>query len=566
MSQPDDGAAGRSDGGPLVAPGATAVPGTQDGRPPRSGLILGVLILGAVVANINLGIANVALPSIGAGLKTTQAQLNLVALGFTLGLAASVLYLGALADRYGRKLAMLAGATLSIPAACLAAWAPDPQVLVTARIVGGVAAGMLYPTTLSLISALFAGGARTRAIALWSGIGGGVSALGPLIGGLLLGRAWWGSVFLVTIPLAVLVVITGALWIPRHAGETTARVDNPGGALSVVFVGPLVLGIGLVPDYGWNGVVLGLFAVSAVSLLSFILREYRAADPLFDLQVLKIRTFSIVLTGGTIIWGGLLASLFVGQQYTQNVLGYSPLKAAAATLPAAFGVMLAARPSARLIDRHGARVPLALGLGLTTMAFFSMALFFGTNTSGAVVVVIYAVLGIGIGLAGPPSSNALMGSVPVARAGMGSASNDLQRDFGGAVFQAVMGTLLAVRYTNYFTKAFAQETPQQAQQLSKQAADTVSQSFTGAEQVAKQFPQAQSSQLVHAAKEAFVHGKTAALTFATLAAAIGFVVVVTLFPKKDDELEIYADVAAGRQLVPAGGSQRVEPGPTTTSD
>jgi DHA2 family multidrug resistance protein-like MFS transporter len=540
MSQADDGAAG---------------------RPPRSGRILAVLVLGAVVANINLGIANVALPSIGAGLRTTQAQLNLVALGFTLGLAASVLYLGALADRYGRKLAMLAGATLSIPAACLAAWAPNPQVLVAARVFGGVAAGMLYPTTLSLISALFAGGARTRAIALWSGIGGGVSALGPLIGGLLLGRAWWGSVFLVTIPLAVVVVITGLIWIPGHAGETTTPVDNPGGALSVVFVGPLVLGIGLVPDYGWNGVVFGLFALSAVSLLLFILREHRAANPLFDLQVLKIRTFSIALTGGTIVWGGLLASLFVGQQYTQNVLGYSPLKAAAATLPAAFGVMLAARPAARLIARHGARVPFALGLGLTTVAFLSMAVLFGTSTSGAVVVVIYAVLGIGIGLAGPPSSNALMGSVPVARAGMGSASNDLQRDFGGAVFQAVMGTLLAVRYTSYFTKAFAHETPQQAQQLSKQAADTISQSFTGAEQVAKQYPQAQSSQLVDAAKEAFVHGKTAALTLATLAAAIGFVVVVALFPKKEDELEIYAAVAAGRQLVAGDGQRRVEQGP-----
>ncbi len=558
MSQPDD-------GGPAPPSGAPAGPGRRDGRPPRSGLVLGVLILGAVVANINLGIANVALPSIGAGLRTTQAQLNLVALGFTLGLAASVLYLGALADRYGRKLAMVAGATLSIPAACLAAWAPDPQVLVVARVVGGVAAGMLYPTTLSLISALFAGGARTRAIALWSGIGGGVSALGPLIGGLLLGRAWWGSVFLVTIPLAVLVVITGGLWIPRHAGETTAPVDNPGGALSVVFVGPLVLGIGLVPDYGWNDVVLGLFALSAVSLLAFVWREHRAADPLFDLQVLKIRTFSIALAGGTIIWGGLLASLFVGQQYTQNVLGYSPLKAAAATLPAALGLMLVARTSARLIARHGARLPFALGLALTTLAFLSMALFFGTGTSAAAVVAIYAALGVGIGLAGPPSSNALMGSVPVARAGMGSASNDLQRDFGGAVFQAVMGTLLAVRYTAYFTKAFAHETPQQAQQLSKQAADTVSQSFTGAEQLAKQFPQAQSSQLVEAAKEAFVHGKTAALTFATVAAAIGFVLVVTLFPKKDDELEIYAGVAAASPLTPADGDRGAGPGPTPTS-
>jgi MFS family permease len=141
-----------------------------------------VLILGAVVANVNLAIANVALPSIGAALDTSQAELNLVAVGFTLGLASSVLYLGALADRYGRKPAMMLGAALSIPTSLLAAWAPNASVLIVARVSGGVAAGLLYPITLSLITGLFRGGARTRAIALWSGIGGGCSALGPLLG------------------------------------------------------------------------------------------------------------------------------------------------------------------------------------------------------------------------------------------------------------------------------------------------------------------------------------------------------------------------------------------------
>jgi EmrB/QacA subfamily drug resistance transporter len=499
--------------------------------------------LGAVVANINLGIANVALPAIGEGLHTSQAQLNLVATGFTLGLAASVLYLGALADRYGRRLAMLTGASLSIPAACLAAWAWNPQVLIVARVLGGIAAGMLYPTTLSLITALFRGNARTKAIAMWSGIGGGMSAIGPLIGGILLGRAWWGSVFLVTIPLAALVVVSGWKWIPRHAGEMSGKVDNPGGVLSIIFIGPLVLGIGLVPDDGFGPVVLGLFAVSLIALIMFTFRERRNANPLFDLNVLRIRTFSVALVGGMIAWGGLLGSLFIGQQFTQNVLGYSPLKAAFATLPAAIGVIGAARPSGRMIARYGARVPLSAGLGLTALAFASMALFFNNSTSGVVVGIIYLVLGLGIGLAGPPSSNALMGSVTVARAGMGSASNDLQRDFGGAFFQAVMGTLLAVRYTAYFTKAFASLPPNQAQQLSKQAASTMSESYTGAVQVAKQFPQAQAQQIVAAAKDAFVQGKSAALIFATLTAAVGFLLVVWLFPKKDEENAIYESVS-----------------------
>src|SRR5215211_5138065 len=516
--------------------------------PPRAGAILTVLILGAVVANINLAIANVALPSIGAALDTSQAELNLVAVGFTLGLASSVLYLGALADRYGRKPAMILEAALSVPASLLAAWAPSATVLIVARVSGGLAAGLLYPITLSLITGLFRGGARTRAIALWSGIGGGCSALGPLIGGLLLDRFWWGSVFLPSVPIAVLVVVLAGLWLPRHAGESSEPVDHPGGVLSVVFIGPLVLAISLVPDYGFNGTVLGLFAVALVGLVLFVIRERRAPSPLFDLKVLGARTFTIALVGGTITWGGLLGATFIGQQYTQNVLGYSPLSAALITLPAAVFVAAAARPAGRMIASRGSRVPLALGLAVTAVGFGGMALF-GTTASAVVVGIVYGVLGLGIGLAGPPSSSSLMGSVPVARAGMGSASNDLQRDFGGALFQAVMGTLLAVEYTSYFTKAFAALPPQQAQQLSQQAAATISQSFTGAEQVAKQFPQAQAQQLVAAAQQAFVDGKTAAILFAVLASLIGLVVVLLLYPHRQDEEATYAQVA-GQQPPP----------------
>ena len=522
---------------------------TAGERPPRGGAILTVLILGAVVANINLAIANVALPSIGAALDTSQAELNLIAVGFTLGLASSVLYLGALADRYGRKPAMMLGAALSVPASLLAAWAPNATVLIAARVGGGVAAGLLYPITLSLITGLFRGGARTRAIALWSGIGGGCSALGPLIGGLLLGSFWWGSVFLVSVPIAVLVVVLAGLWLPRHAGETSEPVDHLGGVLSVVFIGPLVLAISLVPNYGFNGTVLGLFAVSLVGLVLFVLRERLASSPLFDLKVLRARTFTIALVGGTITWGGLLGATFIGQQYTQNVLGYSPLSAALITLPAAVFVAAAARPAGRMITTRGSRVPLALGLAVTAVGFGGMALLFGPSASAVVVGIVYGVLGLGIGLAGPPSSSSLMGSVPVARAGMGSASNDLQRDFGGALFQAVMGTLLAVEYTRYFTKAFAGLPTQQAQQLSQQAAATISQSFTGAEEVAKQFPQAQAQQLIAAAQQAFVDGKTAAILFAVIASLIGLVLVLLLYPNKQDEEATYARVA-GRQSQP----------------
>ena len=218
----------------------------------------------------------------------------------------------------------------------------------------------------------------------------------------------------------------------------------------MLFLGPLVLAISLLPNYGFSGVVVGLLIVTALSLLGFVVRERRAANPLFDLKVLRTRTFTIALIGGTITWGGLLGALFIGQQYTQDVLGYSPLDAALITLPAGIFLFLAARPSANMIAKHGSRVPLALGLLITAIGFLGMAVLFSDDQSAAVVAISTRSWVLGIGLAGPPSSNSLMGSVPVERAGMGSASNDLQRDFGGAFFQAVMGTLLAVQYSQLF--------------------------------------------------------------------------------------------------------------------
>ena len=179
------------------------------------------LILVAAVANLNLAVANVALPDIGKAFDAGQTALNLVAVGYSLGLAASVLYLGALGDRYGRKLMLLLGTGLSIPACLVAALAPSIEVLFGARLLGGLAAGMAYPTTLALITALWSGPARTKSIALWSALGGAISALGPLLSGALLTAFDWGSVFVITLPLAVVALVHGVALRarPRQRGD-----------------------------------------------------------------------------------------------------------------------------------------------------------------------------------------------------------------------------------------------------------------------------------------------------------------------------------------------------------
>src|SRR4029453_4263463 len=202
---------------------------TQSGTSPeRSGLLLISLIAVAAVANLNLAVANVALPSIAKEFDSGQTAINLIAVGYSPGLAASVLSFGAVGDRYGRKLMLILGMALSIPACILAAWAPTDYVLFAARLLGGLSAGMAFPTTLALITALWSGPARTKSIALWSGIGGAISSLGPVLSGALLEEFWWGSVFLLTLPLAAVALLMALYFVPAHVNEATDPVANLG--------------------------------------------------------------------------------------------------------------------------------------------------------------------------------------------------------------------------------------------------------------------------------------------------------------------------------------------------
>ena len=266
--------------------------------PDRGGLVLVALILVAAVANLNLAVANVALPDIGKAFDSSQTTLNLIAVGYSLGLAASVLYLGAIGDRHGRKLLLLLGVLLSVPACLLAAYAPTDGVLVTARVLGGVSAGMAYPTTLALITALWSGPARTKSIALWSALGGAISSLGPIVAGALLEDFWWGSVFLVTLPLAVVALLMAWVFVPAHVNEATEPVDNLGGILSVVLVASLVLAINFAPVPNKGTLVLGLAAITVAAGIAFFLRQKRARNPLYDLHVAGRRIFWVAACAG----------------------------------------------------------------------------------------------------------------------------------------------------------------------------------------------------------------------------------------------------------------------------
>jgi MFS transporter, DHA2 family, multidrug resistance protein len=530
-------------------PSVAEVAGTST-APKRAGLVLVALILVAAVANLNLSVANVALPDIGKHFDSSQTTLNLIAVGYSLGLAASVLYLGAVGDRYGRKLMLLLGMLLSIPACLLAAWAPSDEVLFFARVLGGLSAGMAYPTTLALIAALWSGPGRTKSIALWSALGGGIAALGPLVAGALLEHFWWGSVFLITLPLVVVAFLMAVLFVPSHVNETTDPVDNLGGILSVVLVGALIMAINFAPVPNKGALTLGLAAIALAALIAFYIRQRRARNPLYDLHVAGRRVFWVAATAGIIVFGSLMGAAFVSQQYLQNVLGYSSLEAGSAILPAIVFMVLVAPRSAKLVEARGARFTLLTGYIFLLLGFLSMLLLWKDDSPYWQIAFAYVFIGIGVGFAGTPATHSLTGSVPVRRAGMASGTSDLQRDLGGAIMQSIFGALLTAGYAAAVSAAIG--AAPNKEKITDSVQSQLTKSFAGAESVAEQHPQ-YTSQITAAAKTSFLQGDQWAYTAGLIAVLLGAALVFFLFPKKDREEELLTEYHAqdARQAAPA---------------
>jgi DHA2 family multidrug resistance protein-like MFS transporter len=520
--------------------GAVRAPAETSTAPKRAGLVLGALIAVAAVANLGLAVANVALPAIGKEFDASQTALNLVAVGYSLGLAASVLYFGAVGDRYGRKLLLMIGMVVTVPADLLAAWAPNIGVLFGARVLGGLAAGMAYPTTLALITALWSGPGRTKAIALWAATGGAIAALGPLCSGILLEHFWWGSVFLLTVPLAVVALAMAFVLVPAHINETTEPVDHLGGVLSIALVGALILGINFAAVPNETALIIGLFAVAAAALGAFFIRQRRAKNPLYDLHAAARPTFWVAACAGIIVFGSLMGAMFIGQQFLQNVLAYSTVQAGLAILPAAAFMVVVAPRSAQLVEARGARFTLLLGYVFVFLGFLTMLVLWKENIPYWKVALGYSFIGIGVGLAGTPASHSLTGSVPVKRVGMASGTADLQRDLGGAIMQSIFGALLTAGYAAAAGAAVAAS----GKNINNTVQTELTKSFSSAADTAQRYPTSVQDQIIAAAKTSFLKGDQWAYTAGVVAVLLGAVLVYFMFPRLEDEKRLLATYAA----------------------
>jgi hypothetical protein len=404
-----------------------------------------------------------------------------------------------------------------------------------------------------LITALWSGPGRTKSIALWSGLGGAISSLGPLLSGLLLEHFWWGSVFLLTLPLAAVALVLAFLFVPSHVNEATDPVDNLGGILSVVLVAALIMAINFAPVPNKGTLVLGLAAIAVAALIAFYLRQRRAKNPLYDLNVAARPTFWVAACAGIIVFGSLMGAMFVGQQFLQNVLGYSTLEAGAAILPAAALMVVVAPRSAKLVEARGARFTLLCGYVFCLLGFLTMLVLWEDGISYWKVGLGYALVGIGVGFAGTPASHSLTGSVPVERAGMASGTADLQRDLGGAIMQSIMGALLTAGYAAAAGAAIAGSN----QEITDSVQSQLTKSFAGAESIAQQDPQ-YASQITAAAKASFLQGDQWAYVAGVVAILLGATIVFFLFPKKGEEEQLLA------QYRVEDSARRVEPAQSQT--
>jgi EmrB/QacA subfamily drug resistance transporter len=421
---------------------------------------LAVLCTSLLIVIIGNTVLNVALPTMqkpveqgGLGASNTQVQWIVDAYGLVF--AGLLFTAAALGDRFGRKGALQAGLLVFAVGSTLGALSDTPGMLIGARAIMGIGAAFVMPSTLSILTNVFPTRERARAIALWAGISGSGAALGPIASGLLLEHFWWGSVFLVNIPIIIGALVAGWVFVPKSKDSTASPLDPVGAVLSIVGLSALVYAIIEGPHHGWLSTAsIVWFTFAAVVLLAFCFWELRTRHPMLDLHLFRNPRFAVSSGGITLVFFAMFGTFFMLAQYLQGVLQYSPLGAAVRLLPMSFVMMAVAPQTPKLVAKLGADKVGAMGLSFVGVGLVGVA-FFQVDTPYIQLVITMCVLAAGMSLTMTPMTTQLMASVPRDRAGMGSATNDTTRELGGALGVAVLGSLLASQYTAGMADAVA---------------------------------------------------------------------------------------------------------------
>jgi EmrB/QacA subfamily drug resistance transporter len=414
----------------------------------RAGTLV-VLCLAAFVINLDTTIVNVALPSLVRRLHASTTDLEWIVDSYNLAFAALVLAAGSLGDRFGRRGMLVAGLAVFGAASLAGAAATDTAQLTTARAVMGVGAAMIFPATLSIIANVFPErAARAKAIGAWGATTGVGIALGPIAGGWLLQRYWWGSIFLFMAPIAAVTAALVVLAVPSSRDLSAPRLDLPGLVLSTLGMGALVLTVIEAPGHGWASPRTAAgFAAAAALLVALVLVERRRRQPMLDVALFRNLRFSAASGTVTVAFFALMGFIFLVAAYFQFVKGYGPFGTGVRMLPVALCVGLSSVAGAQLAVRIGNKAVVAGGLLLLASAFLWISAAASADTGYGQIAAQMVVLGTGIGLTQAPATEAIMGALRPQQAGVGSAVNDATRLLGGTLGVAVIGSVSASVYT-----------------------------------------------------------------------------------------------------------------------
>ncbi len=503
-----------------------APPATRD---PRRWIVLAVMCLSLLLIVMDNTIVNVALPTLQRDLDASTSQLQWVVDSYILVFAGLLLTMGSLGDRFGRRGALAIGLTIMGSASIASAFATSADHLIATRAIMGIGAALIMPATLSIITNVFTDRReRAQAIAIWSATAGMAVAIGPVTGGWLLEHFWWGSVFLVNVPVVVVALVGGQLFVPTSRDPAAPRVDLLGAVLSIVGLVALVWAI-IEGAHGWTDPeVLGAFAVAAVLLTAFIVWERHTRTPMLDMSFFANPRFSAASGALMLTFFAMMGSLFLLTQFLQSVLGYTALQAGIRLLPMAAVQMVVAPSSAKIVERLGSKIVVTAGLLLGAAGLLLASRLEATASYGQVVVALI-VLAVGLALVMPPATESIMGSLPPAKAGVGSAVNDTTREIGAALGVAVLGSIMSSTYRPRVSDAIA------GQPIPAEAATAIKDQVGAALEIAQRIGGAPGRALAEVASNGFADGMGRAFIVGAAALLVGAIVTALYLPARQHE-------------------------------
>jgi EmrB/QacA subfamily drug resistance transporter len=484
--------------------------------------ILAVLIVSLFTVNLDNTVLNVALPTLARDLHADTSALQWMVDAYVLLFAGMLLAAGAVGDRFGRRRVMLIGLVVFGVGSLASAFAPSAGALIGLRAAMGVGGALIVPSTLSVTSNVFTMEERPKAIGIWTGVSGLGIVAGPVLAGWLLEHFTWGSIFLINVPIVVISLVGVVALVPEGRSRDAAGFDIPGTALSIGGLVALVYGVIQAPANGWTSPVeLATFALAAVLLAGFVVRELAADEPLLDVRLLLQPEFGASVLAVLLTSFGLFGSMFFLSQYLQGVLGFGTMETGFSILPLAIAIAVFSPGGMVAARKFGARVTVAAGMAAVALGLLALHQA-GLRDGYPMVAVSLFLVGGGMGMAMSPLTVIMIRALPRSKQGVASAINSTARELGGALGVAILGSLAAPVYAAGVQPATVT--------LPAPAATAVGASLAGAGAVASMLPAGQADALLALARSAFVGGMDVAVLAGAIVATAGALVALAFLP------------------------------------